>query len=351
MDVNDSAGSWVAVGFLVLIGVIAIIGNVLLVYLVIAKQELRENLNYFVLSLASVDLLTALLIMPLQSYHSAVEVSTEGALCVCINVLAVMAAMASVLSLVCVTFDRYLVISKPLRYVTLVTTHRALGAIAFLWLYSIGVSLLILIPDEMTVEPPMGISNSSVTCNIDTLIGLPYGYFLMCNFFIPIPAMFVMYAHIFVIARRHARAIHDVRRVSCVDPALPQPSLIKQNVRIAAVLSVITTYFLLSWTSTIVILAVMRHMPEYEFQLTIVYKIIFYTNAAFNPFLYMFHHRTLRAYLVKTVRRKFSRVPPGTVGPSPLVSTVSLDVPRPRINSLFEPACSRRPSFRLQQNP
>ncbi|XP_022102732.1 adenosine receptor A2a-like [Acanthaster planci] len=346
MDENVSAGGWIAVGLLVFIGMIAIFGNTLLIYLVIVKKELRESLNYFVLSLAAVDLLTALMIMPLQSYHSAVDLYTDGALCVCINILAVMAAMTSLLSLVCVTVDRYLAISRPLRYVTLVTSRRALCVLAFLWFYSVGLGLLILIPDEVNVEPPVGTSNSTSSCNIATLIGLPYGYFLMCNFFIPIPAMFIMYAHIFFIARRHVRAIHDVRRVSCVDPAVPQPSLVRQNVRIAAVLSIITIYFLVSWTSTIVILAVIRHLPAYEFELTIVYKIIFYTNAAINPFLYMFHHKTLRKYLVETVRRKLSRVPTAMVEPSPVVSTVSLEVPRPRVNSLFEPTCSRRPSFR-----
>ena len=337
-----SALGWLAVGLLIFIGLLAILGNLLLVFLVISKQELRENINYFVLSLAAVDLLTALLIMPLQSYHSAVEVTTEDALCVIINMLAVMAALSSVLSLLFVTVDRYLVISRPFRYVTLVTGRRVLGAILFVWLYGTGVSLLIMIPDELAAEPPMGTRNVT-SCNMASLVGLPYGYFLLCNFFIPIPVMLFMYAHIFFIARRHVKAIHDVRRASCMNPELPQPSLMKQEIRIAGVLFVITAYSLVSWTATIVILSVMRHAPEYEFELTIAYKIVFYANAAINPFLYIFHHKTLRTQFLKMMRRKLSRVPPGTVAPSPVISVISLEEHRHRTNSLFE-ASSQRPS-------
>ncbi|XP_071804466.1 adenosine receptor A2a-like [Asterias amurensis] len=338
-----SIGGWFAVGLLVFIGVVAILGNLLLSGLVISKRELRDNINYFVLSLAAVDLLTALLIMPLQSYHSAVEVTITDALCVTINVLAVMAALASVVSLLFVTVDRYLAISRPLRYVMLVTGRRVLSAIACVWLYAAGVSLLIIIPDEVGVEPPIGTMNMTSPCNMASLVGVPYGYFLLCNFFIPIPAMLFMYAHIFLIARRHAKAIHDVRRASCMNPDLPQPSLMKQEVRIAAVLFVITAYSLTSWMATIAILAVLRYSPEYEFELTITYKIVFYANAAINPFLYIFHHKKLRTYFVAMVRGKLSRVPPGTVAPSPAISVVSLEIPRPRTNSLFG-ACSNKSS-------
>ena len=117
---------------------LAAVGNALVIYLVSTRRKLRTvTLNRFVLSLAASDFCVGACYYPghvicyflNSSCHSKIR-----------DDISVMVIYASVTNLCAMTVDRYIAITKPLQYKSLMTVERAslIAAVAWLipfWLY------------------------------------------------------------------------------------------------------------------------------------------------------------------------------------------------------------------------
>ena len=117
------------------LSLLTVVGNGLVVYLIITRKRLHNATNWIVLSLAIADFLVGAGYLPagilladnLFEQHS---------------VMSFMLA-ASVLNLSLLTVDRYVFITRPLRYSTLMTTKRAVLLIVTVWLASFVPHLLL----------------------------------------------------------------------------------------------------------------------------------------------------------------------------------------------------------------
>jgi len=124
--------------------VLTVGGNVLVCLAVALSRRLRRTANCFVISLAVTDLLLGLLVLP---FSASLELGDGrwplgGVLCNLYISVDVMLCTASILTLVAISVDRYLAISRPLCYRRRVTPRRVGLAIAAIWTLSSAASFV-----------------------------------------------------------------------------------------------------------------------------------------------------------------------------------------------------------------
>lgn len=125
----------------VISALLSIVENFFVVFLFVRDRSLRTVKNYYVLSLATADLLVGLVGVP-----SAVAVSVglprDFRLCLVTTSLLLALCTASIASLVAVTVDRFWAIVLPLAYPAVMTPTRARAFIAVAWAVAVGVGSL-----------------------------------------------------------------------------------------------------------------------------------------------------------------------------------------------------------------
>ena len=124
--------------FLVLgacLSLVTVVGNGLVVYLIMTRNRLHNATNWIVLSLAVADFFLGAGYLPARILLSNDWLVKH-------SVLSFLAA-ASALNLSLLTVDRYVFITRPLRYSTLLTTKRAVLLIVAVWLASFVPHLLL----------------------------------------------------------------------------------------------------------------------------------------------------------------------------------------------------------------
>ncbi|KAH9418318.1 G-protein coupled receptor [Dermatophagoides pteronyssinus] len=113
----------ISVIILVLINIMVIFGNILVILSVFTSQKLRTVTNFFIVSLAVADFLVGIAVLP---YSLTFE--TRGYL--------VKFGVKDVLNLCAISVDRYLAVTRPVRYRSLMTAKRAKFIIACVWIIS-----------------------------------------------------------------------------------------------------------------------------------------------------------------------------------------------------------------------
>lgn len=112
-------------------------GNLLVVIVVVCNRGLHSSTNFFIASLASADLIVTSICMPVFFVYNAITWPVwhfGGIVCRIISYLVHTSVMASALSLLAISYDRFLSIFFPMKRI--VTPSRAKGVVAFIWCVS-----------------------------------------------------------------------------------------------------------------------------------------------------------------------------------------------------------------------
>ncbi|XP_070541562.1 5-hydroxytryptamine receptor 1F-like [Ptychodera flava] len=186
--------TWQAVLICFILGsviLLTIIGNCLVVLSVCLVRKLRTPANYLYVSLAVSDLSVAILVMPLALVN---EISGSWSLgpatCDMWIAFDVMACTSSILNLCMISVDRYLAITRPLKYATKRTPKLMAAMITFIWMASALISL----------PPLFGWGNGNVHTNDKCLISQDYAYTVYSTFgafYLPLIVMIVIYLKIY----------------------------------------------------------------------------------------------------------------------------------------------------------
>ena len=123
--------------------VISLLGNVLLIFIVYKRQELRKTTNYFIVNMAVSDLVFPLQTIPLfvaqiavNSTNWPVSGTVGSILCKLSVYLHRVSATVSVESLLCIAFDRCIAVMWPMKAHLITPTRRAI-ALACTWVVAL----------------------------------------------------------------------------------------------------------------------------------------------------------------------------------------------------------------------
>ncbi|KAL2077283.1 hypothetical protein ACEWY4_026787 [Coilia grayii] len=303
---------------LALLVVLTVCGNVLVCLAVCATRRLRCVTNCFIVSLAATDLLLGALVLP---FSALLELSAGAwplgaSFCNIYVSLDVMLSTASILNLLAISMDRYLAVTAPLRYASLVKPLRVAAVLAVIWLVSVGFSFVPIHMGWNTLDGSVqnvgkggggGEDDDGTTGTCKFNLNATYAIVdALFTFYLPLAAMCWSYCHVFRIARSQARRIVAARRAGgCTSSSSHWGVLAvaarehKGTVTLAAVVGVFVVCWMPYFTYFTVMGLLERDMRGAAYSVVLW---LGYANSALNPFLYAALNRDFRAAYARLLR-------------------------------------------------
>lgn len=249
------------------------LGNLLVCIVITRHKELRTVTNCFIYSLAVADLLVCVISQPMyvgtfygiQNYEYELVRKTFTWISV----------LASVSNLWAVTVDRFVAISKPLKYTQTITTKRVAIILVFIWVISTSLGTM-----------------ATFFTFARTIVQLYIVGMLLC--IVPI------YIRVFCIARRHARTIAtqnaQLKRQPSLKFATRQISRVRENVA-ARTVGIVLVLFLVCWFPLIILPFVYRSLTSSRAQIVRAFtwvNTLALCSSAVNPIIYSWKTETFR---------------------------------------------------------
>ncbi|CRK89026.1 CLUMA_CG002666, isoform B [Clunio marinus] len=226
----------ISLAILGFINILVIVGNCLVIAAVFCSHKLRSVTNFFIVSLAVADLLVGLAVLPFSATWEVFKVWIFGDVwCKVWLAVDVLLCTASILNLCAISLDRYVAVTRPVTYPSIMSTRRAKSLIAGLWVLSFVICFPPLIgwrdnddEDENTAAtttdgviyhqenhtlisvttPPSTYVKCPWTCELTNDAGYVV-YSALGSFYIPMLVMLFFYWRIYRAAIRTTRAINQ----------------------------------------------------------------------------------------------------------------------------------------------
>ena len=178
------------------IGVIAMVGNSLVVTAVVKFTTLHSPSNFFIASLAVTDILLATGIFLEVFLEIFFPCHLKYEVCISMNIIKTVTLVVSLLHLLQIAHDRHLFILTPLNYSGEMTTTKVCKLICFSWIYGLLIGLLPLIPGGK-------VSKINFTfCAMHSIYNPAYLYFIVYgNFYTVMFTICIFYGRIFHVTR------------------------------------------------------------------------------------------------------------------------------------------------------
>ncbi|XP_076587952.1 opsin 4xb isoform X1 [Chaetodon auriga] len=298
VDVPDHAHYIVAL-FVFVIGALGITGNALVMFAFYSNKKLRNLPNYFIMNLAVSDFLMAFTQSPIFFINCLYKEWVFGEMgCKMYAFCGALFGIASMINLLAISIDRYLVITKPLQAIHWSSKRRTALAILMVWLYSLAWSLAPLVGWSSYI--PEGLMTS---CTWDyvtyTLANRSYTMMLCCFvFFIPLAIIFYCYLFMFLAIRKTSREVErlgtQVRKSTLI-----QQKSIRSEWKLAKIAFVVIVVYVLSWSpyACVTLISWAGHANILSPYSKAVPAIIAKASTIYNPFIYAIIHNKYRMTL------------------------------------------------------
>ena len=134
-----------------MVTVLAVGGNAIVCYIVLAYQRMRTVTNYFIVNLACGDILMAVLCIPFTFIANVIKVYWPfgAVMCPIVSYAQVVVVFVSAFTLVAISLDRYIAIIYPLK--PRMTTRQATMIILSIWIMALSVPLPVAILSRTVV--------------------------------------------------------------------------------------------------------------------------------------------------------------------------------------------------------
>ncbi|XP_008497827.2 melanopsin [Calypte anna] len=284
-----------------IIGSIGIIGNLLVLYAFCSNKKLRTPQNFFIMNLAVSDFLMSASQAPMcfvNSLHKEWILGNIG--CNLYAFCGALFGITSMMTLLAISIDRYLVITKPLQSLRWTSKKHTLQVIAIVWLYSLAWSVAPLLGWSSYV--PEGLM---ISCTWDYVTYSPsnrsYTMILCCCvFFIPLIIIFHCYLFMFLAIRRAGRDVQKLgscSRKSCLSQS------IRNEWKLAKIAFVVIIVFVLSWSpyACVTLIAWAGRGSTLTPYSKSVPAIIAKASAIYNPIIYAIIHPRYRKTIHNSV--------------------------------------------------
>ncbi|XP_027695822.1 alpha-1A adrenergic receptor isoform X1 [Vombatus ursinus] len=296
----------VILGGLILFGVL---GNILVILSVACHRHLQSVTHYYIVNLAVADLLLTSTVLPFSAILEILGYWAFGRIfCNIWAAVDVLCCTASIMGLCIISIDRYIGVSYPLRYPTIVTQKRGLLALMCVWALSLTISIGPLF--GWKEQPP----EDETICQITEEPGYVL-FSALGSFYIPLAIILVMYCRVYVVAKRESKGlkhglktdksdseqvtlrIHRKNAPSASSSASSSKNKTHFSVRLlkfsrekkaAKTLGIVVGCFILCWLPFFLVMPIGSFFPEAKPSDT-VFKIVFwlgYLNSCINPIIY-----------------------------------------------------------------
>lgn len=205
MAVNSTALLLAKVTYItveIVIGLCAIVGNVLVIWVVKLNPSLQTTTFYFIVSLALADIAVGVLVMPLAIVIS-LGITIHFYNCLFMTCLLLIFTHASIMSLLAIAVDRYLRVKLTVRYRRITTQRRIWLALGLCWLVSFLVGLTPMFGWNMKLASEYHRNVTFLSCQFRSVMRMDYMVYF--SFFtwilIPLIVMCAIYLDIFYIIR------------------------------------------------------------------------------------------------------------------------------------------------------
>ena len=250
--------------------VTSIIGNTLVLAAILKTPSLRSPSTILLCSLAVSDLLVGLIVQPVYiAYRLTRNVSLDHAL----SIMAFSVCGVSLLTMTAISVDRFLALYYHMRYPNLMTTRRAMYALATAWVLCFLLSLIYFRNERAYY---LALAVSVVVC------------LFTCS---------VCYVRIYRIVRQHQRHIDAQQQAVESNPNMQRSTKSAVNTFIYYVVMV------LCYTPLLISMLLSAISPDKWTKTLILAETVVFMNSSINPFLYCWRLHELRTAVIKTARQ------------------------------------------------
>lgn len=279
---------------LVAITIATILGNVLVCLAAVVNRKLRTVTNFFVVSLALSDMLVGLLVLPFSAIYEVRRAWPFGViLCNIWISMDVLLCTVSILNLFAISLDRYIAITRPMRYPSIMTTTKASVALVVIWSVSFLVSFLPIHMGWNTLDGNIQNINDPTKCNFDVTNSTYALIDGLGTFFLPLTIMLCTYFRIFRIAREQAKRILSLPKIEGANSTYAVDEH-KATKTLAVVLGAFTVCWVPYFTLFVLRPFIYSADEEVNYDLYSVFLWMGYVNSTLNPTVYTVFNQEFR---------------------------------------------------------
>ncbi|KAI4550121.1 hypothetical protein MJT46_018847 [Ovis ammon polii x Ovis aries] len=296
VDVPDHAHYTLGTVIL-LVGLTGMLGNLTVIYTFCRSRGLRTPANMFIINLAVSDFLMSFTQAPVFFASSLYKQWLFGeAGCEFYAFCGALFGITSMITLTAIALDRYLVITRPLATVGMVSKRRAALVLLGVWLYALAWSLPPFFGWSAYV--PEGLLTS---CSWDYVSFTPsvraYTMLLFCFvFFLPLLAIIYCYIFIFKAIRETGQALQTFGACERGSECPRQRQRLQNEWKMAKIELLVILLFVLSWApySTVALMGFAGYAHILTPYMNSVPAVIAKASAIYNPIIYAITHPKYR---------------------------------------------------------